>query len=121
MLKEFYRLQNIDTLNRYYHCMPWPLSTILFHEENEISRKYTCDVIQAIAFSMLNFKACGTPLNIMQSSKYFAQILFIVIGTTSKGGTVKLITFIFSPLAKGHPNEGGRQSDASLRGNQFLR
>src|SRR6218665_3827947 len=84
--------------------MPWPLSTILFHEENEISRKYTCDVIQAIAFSMLNFKACGTPLNIMQSSKYFAQILFIVIGTTSKGGTVKLITFSFSPLAKGHPN-----------------
>src|SRR6218665_2594034 len=40
----------------------------------------------------------------MQSSKYFAQILFIMIGTTSKGGTVKLVTFIFSPLAKGHPN-----------------
>src|SRR6218665_553503 len=75
--------------------MPWPLSTILFHEENEISRKYTCDVIQAIAFSMLNFKACGTPLNIMQSSKYFAQIFFIMIGTTSKDGTVKLVTFIF--------------------------
>src|SRR6218665_4163505 len=67
--------------------MPWPLSTILFHEENEISRKKTCDVIQAIAFSMLNFKACGTPLNIMQSSKYFAQNFFIMIGTTSKGGT----------------------------------
>jgi len=40
----------------------------------------------------------------MQSSKYFAQILFIMIGTTSKGGTVKLVTFIFFPLAKGHPN-----------------
>src|SRR6218665_50242 len=84
--------------------MPWPLSTILFHEENEISRKYTSDVIQAIAFSMLNFKACGTPLNIMQSSKYFAQIFFIMIGTTSKGGTVKLVSFIFPPLSKGHPN-----------------
>src|SRR6218665_3370416 len=53
---------------------------------------------------MLNFKACGTPLNIMQSSKYFAQNFFIMIGTTSKGGTVKLVTFIFPPLAKGHPN-----------------
>src|SRR6218665_511777 len=53
---------------------------------------------------MLNFKACGTPLNIMQSSKYFAQIFFIMIGTTSKGGTVNLVTFIFLPLAKGHPN-----------------
>src|SRR6218665_590637 len=66
--------------------------------------KITGDVIQAIAFSMLNFKACGTPLNIMQSSKYFAQNFFIMIGTTSKGGTVKLVTFIFPPLAKGHPN-----------------
>src|SRR6218665_3892196 len=53
---------------------------------------------------MLNFKACGTLLNIMQSSKYFAQNFFIMIGTTSKGGTVKLVTFIFPPLAKGHPN-----------------
>src|SRR6218665_3751132 len=31
----------------------------------------------------------------MQSSKYFEQILFIMIGTFSKVGTVKLITFIF--------------------------
>src|SRR6218665_1124221 len=53
---------------------------------------------------MLNFKACGTPLNIMQLSKYFAQIFFIMIGTTSKGGTVKLVTFIFPQLAKGHPS-----------------
>src|SRR6218665_1189940 len=66
--------------------------------------KITGDVIQAIAFSMLNFKACGTPLNIMQSSKYIAHNFFIMIGTTSKGGTVKLVTFIFPPLAKGHPN-----------------
>src|SRR6218665_3466019 len=53
---------------------------------------------------MLNFNACGTPLNIMQSSKYFARIFFIMIGTISKGGTVKFVTFIFPPLAKGHPN-----------------
>src|SRR6218665_955088 len=53
---------------------------------------------------MVNFNACGTPLNIMQSSKYFARIFFIMIGTISKGGTVKFVTFIFPPLAKGHPN-----------------
>src|SRR6218665_3630970 len=53
---------------------------------------------------MLNFNACGTPLNIMQSSKYFARIFFIMIGTISKGGTVKFVSFIFPPLAKGHPN-----------------
>src|SRR6218665_1242054 len=36
--------------------------------------------------------------------KILCTDFFIMIGTTSKGGTVKLVTFIFPPLAKGHPN-----------------
>src|SRR6218665_938088 len=36
--------------------------------------------------------------------KILCTDFFIMIGTTSKGGTVKLVTFIFSPLAKGHPS-----------------
>src|SRR6218665_1943288 len=36
--------------------------------------------------------------------KILCTDFFIMIGTTSKGGTVKLVTFIFLPLAKGHPN-----------------
>ena len=39
----------------------------------------------------------------MQSLKYFAQVLFPMIGTTWKGGSIKVVSFIFVPLAKSHP------------------